>query len=137
MLRFKSFNKLKNIIEDLKRDSLGISREDMPQIAGDKMEEFKEFLKSKNITWDEMPYNPKLLRPIQNEFNIEKVKNMLNDNYSGTILVSSDDYILDGHHRFICHLHDDKPIMVRKLSTNVKECLKTFHDFHGVFYKGV
>lgn len=86
------------------QDSKGYSRKQMPQIEGSERPRFlKDIEKKYGITAKPMSMNPLGLRPIQKEINGDKSGGIMRANPKGIpdsmrILVSSDGYVVDGHH---------------------------------------
>lgn len=82
-----------------------ISRINMPQIHKNLYDQFCADLRSKNIIHKSKKIKCNMLRPSQNEFNIDKINSIKKDMKDGTyknepIIVSKDNYIVDGHHRW-------------------------------------
>lgn len=84
------------------------SRKNMPQI-----DNFEGFMKDLTITGHKIvgkSVDPNSLEPTQHDFNDEKVKSILdNKSYnSRPIIITNDEYILDGHHRWkACSMTED------------------------------
>lgn len=111
--------------KDKMKDSLNYKREDMPQIDGDSIGDFiihfgeKAGVKkvSKNIS---------KLKPTQGEIDEDKVHDIIgeqfSDGYDGSkvrYIISSDDYILDGHHRWAGDLELDQAKKVECYQVNL------------------
>lgn len=83
---------------------IGVSREDMPQFQGMDFPAFLSHLKSSGAKTEECVIRAYYLKPTQAEINEEKVEALIPKIKSGAekkpIIISSDDYILDGHHRW-------------------------------------
>jgi hypothetical protein len=88
------------------QDGLGIKREDMPQIPVERVQEYFKWLKDEyGVDVAKVSVYPQTLQPSQSEISVErtaKMYEMLKDGTAGdaTIMISRDDYILDGHHRW-------------------------------------
>lgn len=80
------------------------ARKNMPQI--DNMDKFIEDITKNDYKIKSEKVDPQTLKPTQNEFNKEKVKGMIQSGKykNKPIVVTSDNYILDGHHRWKAHL---------------------------------
>lgn len=88
-------------------------RKDMPVIGSKDLDGYKKFLKEKNIKFTETKISVKDLNPIQSqiyfnksmgsivEFGIDKTEDFLD---TKTTIVSSDNFIIDGHHRYLTAL---------------------------------
>ena len=89
------------------------ARKNMPQI--DNMDDFVKDLKDEGYKISSEKIEAKKLKPTQTEFNMDKVKGMISSgNYKNKpIVVTSDNYILDGHHRWKAHVEveEDQPII--------------------------
>jgi hypothetical protein len=85
------------------KENLGKHRKDMPQIYGEHMDEFLEYLQKHNFNYSEININPYDIIPTQKEFNSEKVeaycKKPIEEISNTKFVISKDNYLLDGHHR--------------------------------------
>lgn len=105
--------------------NLGIGRISMPQIHT------SEFLKgiqnNPSVSTTNMMANTQDLYPTQDQFNTEKVKTIVLGLRSGNeqkpIIVSDDNYIVDGHHRWAAHNNMNIPIPIIKVNLNVQDLL--------------
>lgn len=83
--------------------SLKIPRIKMPQFDKNTTNEFIKYLKKNNIIVKKKYINVLDLKPTQNQLNLEKIENMKKNIYNlntKTIIVSKNNYIIDGHHRW-------------------------------------
>ena len=89
------------------------ARKNMPQI--DNMDDFVKDLKDQGYKISSEKIEAKKLKPTQTEFNMDKVKGMISSGKykNKPIVVTSDNYILDGHHRWKAHVEveEDQPII--------------------------
>ncbi len=102
-----------------------IRRVNMPQITKELYNEFVADLKINNIEYKDDSIKCGDLTPTQSEFNPDKVKSIKNDIINGTyknqpILVSKDNLIVDGHHRWKA-FDLDHAIPVNKVDLNFNE----------------
>lgn len=69
--------------------------------------------------------NPNDLTPSQKEFNDEKINDMvLSKTYNESpIIITSDDIIIDGHHRWKASVKDNSNIKCHQLSSNFNDML--------------
>lgn len=104
-----------------------ISRADMPQI--DDQEAFAAYLEFVGIAVNRGMVQLGGIKPTQNEFDPAKVANIKAP--YGAILVSSDNFILDGHHRFFAAQADDACDMIDAYVCNatINHLLKHASDF--------
>lgn len=84
---------------------LNRARDTMPQIPKEHQKAFLQNLADKKIGVKEEDVSPSRLRPTQNEIEAGRVGQKLQDYDSGNkdlrpIMVSKDNYVLDGHHRW-------------------------------------
>lgn len=109
---------MKNFFDFLHERVMLRARKDMPQI--DDMDKFVKDIKDNGFKITSKKVDPKTLKPTQNEFNDEKVKGMIaTGKYKNkTIVVTKDNYILDGHHRWKAHLEvgEQQPIIQINMS---------------------
>lgn len=97
MLSFTKFVTEKTVI-----GGFNIPRASMPQIAD--QESFARYLEFLGVDVRFTKSHLSFLRPTQTEFDQEKVDAMSAP--YGAIIVSSDGYILDGHHRYFAAVAD-------------------------------
>jgi GNAT superfamily N-acetyltransferase len=90
------------------RDNLGIMRDQMPQVPSGAKDEFLDEMTKRGIKVKRDDVSPQKLHPIQAEISASKTGKILRDlNLKGhkkgdgaRIVVSSDNYVIDGHHRW-------------------------------------
>lgn len=145
MLSFKQYLNELNVRMPGANAGLGIKRGDMPQIASKDYTDYVSHLKKNGITLTSGDMNPDDLKPIQKEFSRGKVENSIdylikalkNDEQIKPIIVSKDNYVVDGHHRWIAHQNAKMMIPVVKANVNMKKLLRVTHEFPKVTYKGI
>lgn len=99
-------------------------RHAMPQIA-----DFDAFLKDLDdnfITYTTMKIDPEELTPTQGNFNEEKVARLVADFdkiKNKPIVSSDDDFVLDGHHRWLAAAQKKKPIASRVIGLGIDDLL--------------
>jgi hypothetical protein len=90
------------------RDNLGIMRDQMPQVPYERKGEFISEMEKRGIAVTREEVSPQKLHPIQAEISAKKSGKLARDikenghgkSDGARIIVSSDDYIIDGHHRW-------------------------------------
>jgi hypothetical protein len=90
------------------RDNLGIMRDEMPQVPYERKGEFISEMEKRGIAVTRENVSPQKLHPIQAEISAKKSgklareikQNGHGESDGARIIVSSDDYIIDGHHRW-------------------------------------
>jgi 8-oxo-dGTP pyrophosphatase MutT (NUDIX family) len=119
-------------IADLFANSLGMKRADMPQVPGDHKEAFLSELRGKTTLTPEM-VKASTLKPTQEDYKADQVEAMAAagvDPTKGNILVSSDGYVLDGHHRWAAAALNGGDISTIKVDLPIKDLLKAAEDFN-------
>ncbi|AEN94205.1 hypothetical protein SFP_0110 [Salmonella phage SFP10] len=140
-----SFIDWMNIINGLRIPvgNLGLSRSSMPQIDAGKQEDFHKYLEDNGVSIDAAQVPIKMLRLTQNEINKMKVwkimKQIRNKKPMGRVWVSSDNYVVDGSHRFVAALNMDgkQRMKVYKVDLPAMEFVKLAKQFQGVRYRTV
>ena len=110
--------------------TLGIPRAEMPQIKASHRGALVNFLKARGIDSKaaEMPAND--LKPTQAEFSQRKVDAARS--FTGgdrSILVSSDGYVVDGHHQWLAKRANGEPVKVVRLQAPIREVLAQVAEF--------
>ncbi len=111
--------------------TLAVPRADMPQIKAEHRGAMVNFLNARDIahTQEEVPVGS--LKPTQTEFSPEKVRKALD--FTGndrSILVSSDNHVLDGHHQWLAKLESGEDyVKVIRLDAPIKQLLETVKEF--------
>jgi len=145
MLGFKSFIKEYQVEMPAKGSGLDVSREDMPQVEAKDYDAYIRYLKNRKITLTQGEMNPDDLKPIQKDFHKGGVERALdrmitaikNGEKFKPIIVSKDNYVIDGHHRWIAHKNARMMIPVMKSNVNMNKLLNATHDFPQVKYKEI
>ena len=120
-----------------------LSRKEMPQITGEHFPAFNKYMKDNDVTVENMKIEVGKLKPTQSEINNEKVKRFMKSDDKKflykKVLVSSDNYLLDGHHRWAALLGLDakNEIECVRFSVPIKKLLKLAHSFDKVEYHGI
>lgn len=110
--------------------TLGIGRDQMPQVRAEHRGALTQFLAARGITHETTEVHAGDLKPTQREYSTEKVQKARD--YEGgdrSILVSSDNHILDGHHQWLAKLDAGEPVKVIRLDAPIRELLSQVHDF--------
>jgi len=110
-------NLSKYIVEKILIDI--IDRSDMPQIKGNDIPEALGIFDKYGVPYNRLVAKTDDLKPIQNDYIKNKVDNIAKQIDSGTkmnpIFISTDNYIVDGHHRWLAY---------KKLSMPFIYCIK-------------
>lgn len=91
------------------------TRRSMPQIDTKNHKEFLRFLETSNISYSEKEISPDSLKALQGQFDNKKIEFLVKKYEKSTkkadpILVSKDNYVLDGNHRWLAHKKINKKI---------------------------
>ncbi len=108
--------------------SLGMARKDMPQIKMPDRENFIEFIKGKGVQIVNTTVNPNELKPSQKEFSPEQAERAKGLPESRRLLVSKDNYLLDGHHQWLAN-KDKASINITKINLPVREALDLMKSY--------
>ena len=124
----------------------GIPRVQMPQMDDDQTKAFRKHLKEKGYSVDKEDTPASHLRATQNELNGAKVSGIAADlrnkpdHYAKRIIVSKDDYILDGHHHWAAKvgldaedgsLTNDTPVKIARVDISITKLLEEAEKFTG------
>ncbi len=132
-------NRLRNPIE-VPPENLSISRAHMPQIAPDQRDNFLKSLEKEGISHQFTRIAPIHLKATQGEFNLDKVRSIINKKPPlNPVIVSKDNFILDGHHRWLADYNIDKhePTPMLKIDLPILDLLAQARRFDGVDFKSV
>lgn len=106
---------------------LCLSRDQMPQIAD--LESFIEFVGSHGYVFSTEYAHVDNLRPTQHSFDQSKVDSIIIDKPSKPIIVSSDQFILDGHHRYFAAKQSGQKIELIQFAVPIIDLLKLADDY--------
>lgn len=110
---------------------VGVDREQMPQIKD--LDWFLDWADGRGIAIDPSEVKAGDLKPVQSEYRQERVDAM-DDDIDKPLLISKDDRVLDGTHRWIKAWQDDKDnlLSVLKIDLPMQEALRLMRSFPGV-----
>jgi hypothetical protein len=122
------------------KDSLGIPRYKMPQIRSENRKEFFQYLTSNGYKIKNSNLSLKDLKCSQRElntFNIEKKITKIKCGELKPLIVSKDNYILDGHHNFVAAslISPKNKYPCFQISLNIHELIKIACSFHKVEFE--
>ena len=120
-------------------ETLGYKRSEMPQVDPAHYEEFLSYLKENNVALQPVTVSINQLKATQNEFNDKKIlKKMQEGNVGKVVIVSNDNYVIDGHHKWLAELNAGKnSLNVYKSNTNATEFMEIMKQFPKVSYKDI
>jgi hypothetical protein len=128
---------------NIPKGNLGILRKDMPQIVAKDVPAFVTWLKGEGISTTKKNEPIASLKMTQKQINKEKVIGMINDAsedaLSKPIIISKDNFILDGHHRFVALFNKNRNMKLQtyRVNVNMTELLELAHNFPKVITKGI
>jgi hypothetical protein len=132
--KFQINRRVPALAENLELPQIGhipLERSYLPQIMDQK--EFLNHLSKMDITWEKIEFDPNDLKATQMDFDMVKVYNIVPQVFRGKsepILTSSDNHILDGHHRWLAHWNLKEPIMCYCIDCPILELIKIANDFY-------
>ena len=125
-------------------DTMGITRDKMPQVKQDDYQEYKTYLKDKGVSLKPEVIDAKDLKPMQKEFSDQGVAKQLNRNKEKgegmnpkPLLASSDGYIIDGHHRWLAAVNSGFKVNILRASVDAQELLSLTLKFPRVYFKDI
>ena len=101
----------RNVLCEVSVPAIGqtLSRDLMPQISGKSLSDFLRFLKKRDIEFHKEDIDPSTLKSTQSEFDDSKIFKMMYDTDSNDpIIVSNDEHVLDGHHRWLADFNTNQ-----------------------------
>jgi len=126
-------------------DGLGISRNELPQIKSADVSEFIEWLDGQGMDSFSTSFPVGGLKPVQKEINLEKVFSMAEKHQAGEIdlskgkplMTSSDEYIIDGHHRWYAlrELDPKNEIDIIMIDASARKLIEFMKEFPKTSYK--
>jgi hypothetical protein len=118
-------------------------RSTMPQIDHEDVDALCKFLKKRGIDVDdETVEDPQQLTPSQGEFNAKKVASIAadikdKDDQEGRIMISKDDDVIDGHHRWLAHCSLKRPIKVIRIGLPIDKAKEAISSFPAAYNKKI
>jgi len=116
----------------LKQTLSELERKFMPQIPTHEQSGVIRSLKEEGIECELLKLFPDQIRHSQSKVNKDKVKAIINDIRSGksipSIFISSDNAIIDGHHRWIAFKILNEPIKCIRIGLPQKEAIIKFKE---------
>lgn len=111
--------------------TLGIPRANMPQVKSEHRGALIAFLKGQGIGYAMHDMAAGELKPTQAEFSTEKAAHWseAENDADRSVLVSSDGYILDGHHQWVAALAVGDSVQAIQFDAPIKDLLLAVHQF--------
>ena len=138
-MRLRSLFELKKYKKPDAKDTLGIKRADMPQVKSSDYKEFMAYLENNGAQFTtEKDIPAKDLKPVQSEFSDAGIaRQRAKGGARKPVIASSDNYIIDGHHRWLVALNYDETVDIIRVNMPVRELLKLTLEFPKTYYKDI
>lgn len=121
-------------------DHFDIPRNEMPQIKPRYVQQYLSFLSKNKVRFQNEKTFSKNLKPTQNEFNPDRIKRAMQyHDPAYRIMISEDNYVLDGHHRWLAAYNEDNECKVNtiKIYMKILPLIELTKKFEHVTYKGL
>lgn len=122
-------------MKSLKQTLSELERKFMPQIAHDEHDDVISLLNREGIKTERVQLNPNAIRHSQSKVNKDKVRNIIKDIRNkkpmSPIFISEDNFIIDGHHRWIAYKLLKLPIKCIRIGLPQKEAIIKFKETEG------
>ena len=114
----------------------------MPQIKKQDYEEFIEYLQKNGAKFTRESVPADELKAMQAEFSdagvLKQLKKDIDKNYAGkAIIISEDDYVLDGHHRWLVAKNTGRDLDVFRVNMPAYELFDLVNEFDKTYYKDI
>lgn len=110
--------------------TLAIPRSQMPQIQAEHRGAMVNFLSARGVQSTQEELSPESLKPTQAEFSPEKVRRAMGRRQGNrSILVSSDGYVLDGHHQWLAAREEGLSIKAIRLDAPIRDLIDLAREF--------
>ena len=124
-------------------DTMGVPRAKMPQIHKDDYNEYLQYLKDNGVDFAQKKMPASSLKATQGEFSKKGVEKQLDKNLAQKgenpkpLIASSDNYIIDGHHRWLAALNTRGSVNVIQASIPVNQLMDLTLKFPKVYFKKI
>lgn len=131
----RPFNRWLNegLIEDIEVPNLerrgSFDRKDMPRISDFSV--LMSDLATAGVGTHAAMIDPKTLIPGQQDFDLDKVRKFqgtTNPTLDLPILISRDNYVVDGHHRWIAAVQNNVPILAHNIDMDFYDIIKFLNE---------
>jgi dephospho-CoA kinase len=114
----------------------------MPQIKAHQLNDFRSHMASQGIRSDHDVVPAHTLAATQAEFNPEKIKKLMTGDTAQLkkhVLISADNHVLDGHHRWLAgyNMDQDHAVNAVRFHAPIHDVISAAKKYPGVAYKGV
>lgn len=137
MIRFKNLYEASIEVPE-RKDTLDIDRKDMPQVKSGDLKHFLAYLKMKGISTTKRVVDSEDLKATQGHFHKEKIQKIMDAIEAGNlekapILVSKDNYVIDGHHRWLAFNNLDRDITIYQVNADADDLIAIMKDYPRSF----
>lgn len=105
------------------------SREIMPQIKRDQFQGLFKFLDNKGVSYSKSLLDTNNLKSTQSDFDKDKIILMMMDRITKPIIVSNDNYVLDGHHRWLADHNNNQKTEAWVVDLPIMELMRTTKEY--------
>ena len=124
------------------KDTLGVKRKEMPQVKSDDYAEFVAYLQKNGAKFTKETIPARDLKAMQKEFSDEGIMKQLMKNIKQgpnrkAVIASSDDYIMDGHHRWLVAINTGADLNVFRVNLPAYELYDLVNKFEKTYYKDI
>jgi len=141
MKNFKSFILEFKVEVPAAKDTLGISRDEMPQVKSADYDALIAHLQKNGIKMKKKTVKASSLKATQKNFNSDKIVKAIASietlGKAKPIIVSADNYVIDGHHRWLAAKNVGANIDIIQASVNADELMKSVYSFPKTFTKNI
>lgn len=117
--------------------TLGVPRAEMPQVKSEHHGALVNHLNAQGIAHETTTVDAATLKPTQAEFSPEKVERAKEEgNGDRSIIVSSDNHIIDGHHQAIAAAEKGEPVKAIVLDAPAEKALEAVKAFPSATTEG-
>lgn len=110
--------------------TVGVPRAEMPQIKAEHRGAMVNFMNARGVQHQEETVPASSLKPTQAEFSREKVARAKSFDGGGrSILASSDNHVLDGHHQWMASRDKGEDVKVIRLDAPIRELVSLAREF--------
>jgi len=137
----ESLQELKIVKPDPK-DTLGIERKYMPQVKTEDYPEFIEYLEKNGAKFTKEVIPASEIKAMQKEFSdagiVKQLEKMLKTGAKRKpAIMSSDNYIIDGHHRWLVAVNTGQQLEVYRVNMPAQKLYDLVNKFEKVYYKDI
>ena len=124
------------------KDTLNIKRKDMPQVASKDYDELFDYLKQNGANFKKEIVPARSLKAVQGEFSDKGIENQIQKNIDmgvgkKPLIASKDNYIIDGHHRWLAAINTGADLHIIRVDIPARELLDLVKKFPKTTYKDI